>query len=392
MFQFCHFLVTCYFCMALFACQSGEKSEATIKNETETMKASITETPFGALPDGTPVSLYTLTNKNGLEIKITNYGGIIVSINTPDKAGKMADIVLGFDSLPPYLETHPYFGAIIGRYGNRIANGRFTLDGTTYTLAANNGPNHLHGGVKGFDKHVWQAETKEAENEVTLKLFRVSPDGEEGYPGTLQTGVDYTLTNNDELKIYYAARSDKKTIVNLTNHAYFNLTGNAANDIHGHELSIQADSFLPVNDALIPTGKPRELNGGPFDFSTAKPIGKDIAAEDDQLKIVGGYDHCWVLRKDRDNHKPQLAASVFEPNSGRAMEVYTTEPGMQFYTGNFLDGSLTGKGGTAYKFRSAFCLETEHYPDSPNQPQFPSVVLKPGSTYRTTTVYRFYVK
>lgn len=390
--EYRHFLAACYICTALFACHSGEKSDAESKNETINMQATITQAPFGTLPDGTPVHLYTMTNKNGLEVKITNYGGIIVSIKTPDKAGKMEDVVLGFDSLAPYLKEHPYFGAIIGRYGNRIANGKFDLDGKTYSLATNNGPNHLHGGLKGFDKQLWQAETKNEDNGVTLKLFRVSPDGEEGYPGTLQTGVDYTLTNDDELRIYYAARSDKNTIVNLTNHAYFNLTGNPANDIYNHELTIIADSFLPVNEALIPTGSPRELKGGAFDFQKPKPIGKDISAEDPQLKIAGGYDHCWVLKKDRDNLKPQLAARVQEPASGRVMEVLTTEPGIQFYTGNFLDGSLTGKGGVPYKFRAAFCLETEHYPDSPNQPRFPSVTLKPGETYRTTTIYRFSVK
>ena len=356
------------------------------------MQATITQTSFGKLPDGTPVSLFTLTNKNGVEVKITNYGGIVVSLKTPDRNGKMDDIVLGFDSLPPYLGEHPYFGAIVGRYGNRIAKAKFSLDGKEYKLAANNGPNHLHGGVKGFDKQVWQAETTPEDNGVTLKLFRVSPDGEEGYPGTLQTGVDYTLTNDNELRIYYAARTDKNTVVNLTNHAYFNLTGNPSGDVLQHELSINAKTYLPVDETLIPTGKPQELNGGPFDFQTSKPIGKDIGSDDKQLKIAGGYDHCWILETDRENKKPQPAATVFEPQSGRVMEVLTTEPGIQLYTGNFLDGTLTGKGGTVYNFRSAFCLETEHFPDSPNQPQFPSVLLKPGETYRTTTVYRFSVK
>ncbi len=387
-----YFFAACYICALISACQPGHQQSNETANTTSIMKATITQNPFGTLPDGNPVNLFTLTNKNGVEVKIINYGGIIVSLKTPDRTGKMADIVLGFDSLAPYLDTHPYFGAIIGRFGNRIAKARFTLDGKEYQLAANNGPNHLHGGLKGFDKQIWQAETGEDENGVTLKLSRVSPDGEEGYPGTLQTRVDYTLTNDNELRIDYHASTNKNTVINLTNHAYFNLTGDPSGNVNGHELTLHADAFLPVDETLIPNGKPEPLNGGPFDFQTAKPIGKDIGAENAQLKIAGGYDHCWVLKKEAGNEAPQLAASVYEPQTGRVMEVLTTEPGVQFYTGNFLDGTLTGKGGVVYNFRSGFCLETQHFPDSPNQPQFPSVLLKPGETYRTTSVYRFSVK
>ncbi len=387
-----YFFATCYICLSLFACESGQNQNNETINTTSEMRTAITQTAFGELPDGTPVSLFTLTNKNGVEVKITNYGGIIVSLKTPDRTGKMADIVLGFDSLAPYLEVHPYFGAIIGRFGNRIANGKFTLDGKTYDLAANNGPNHLHGGVKGFDKQIWEAEIIEGEKGATLQLSRISPDGEEGYPGTLQTRVDYTLTNDNELRIDYHAGTDKNTIINLTNHSYFNLTGDPSDNIHNHELTLLSGAYVPVNETLIPTGKLEQLNGGPFDFQSAKPIGKDIEAEHPQLKIAGGYDHCWVLKKEEGNEAPQPAATVYEPQTGRVLEVLTTEPGVQFYTGNFLDGTLTGKGGVVYNFRSGFCLETQHFPDSPNQPQFPSVLLKPGETYRTTTVYRFSVK
>ena len=348
--------------------------------------------PFGKLPDGRSVDLFTLRNRKGMEVKITNYGGIITHINVPDKNGKFEDVTLGFDSLSGYLQEHPYFGAIVGRYGNRIAKGAFSIDGKMYKLATNNGPNHLHGGLNGFDKHLWEAEMMEGRTSMTIRLKTVSADGEEGYPGELQVQVDYTLFNNNELHISYSAKTDKPTHVNLTNHAYFNLTGNAKNTILGHELQINASHFTPVNETLIPTGEIASLNDSPLDFRATKLIGRDINVEERQLKYGGGYDHCWVLDKEPDNPKPQLAATAYDPNSGRALEVLTTEPGIQFYTGNFLDGSLIGKNDIAYQKRTGFCLETQHYPDSPNQPNFPTTLLKPNETYRTTTIYRFLVR
>ncbi|MFQ5446338.1 MAG: aldose epimerase family protein, partial [Saprospiraceae bacterium] len=299
-----------------------------------------------------------------------------------------------------YIADNPYFGAIAGRYGNRIGKAQFTLGGKTYDLAANNGRNHLHGGLKGFDKVVWQAEpllvkpidSPTGHGGVGLRLNYLSPDGEEGYPGNLNVQVIYTLTDSNELCIYYAAKTDAETIVNLTHHSYFNLTGGVKGDVLAHELRINASAFIPVDETLIPTGEIRSLDGGPLDFRTPKPIGRDINAIDEQLKYGQGYDHCWVLARPKPGENFTLAATVFEPVSGRVMEVLTSEPGIQFYSGNFLDGAYTGKGGKVYKDRFGFCLETEHFPDSPNQPDFPSVVLKPADTYRTTTVYRFSVR
>ena len=374
------------------ACGPGPANQDKTTETTENMQTTITRTDFGALPDGTAVDLFTLTNKNGITVKITNYGGIVTSLAVPDRTGNMGDIVLGFDSLPPYLAGHPYFGAIVGRFGNRIANAKFTLDGKDYQLAANNGPNHLHGGLVGFDKKLWRAETSLKAGAVVLSLFLNSPDGEEGYPGNLDVQVDYTLADNDELRIDYTALTDKKTVANLTHHSYFNLTGNPSNGILGHELQIFADAYLPVNETLIPSTGPEVLNGDPFDFRQAKPIGRDITANHVQLKIAGGYDHCWVLKKTSDGPTLQLAATAHDPLSGRLLEVWTTEPGIQFYSGNFLDGSLTGKGNTTYNHRAGFCLETEHFPDSPNQPDFPNVVLAPGEVLRSATVYRFSIK
>ncbi len=353
---------------------------------------SIEKTSFGTLPDGQQVDVFTLRNKNDMEVRITNYGGIITHLFVPDQAGKLADVVLGFDSLAPYLKEHPYFGAIIGRYGNRIAKGKFTLEGKSYSLATNNGDNHLHGGLKGFDKYLWFAETKEKEKEITLSLYRASPDGEEGYPGNLHIQVEYTLNNDNELRIYYAATAEAPTHVNLTNHSYFNLTGNPSNPILAHEIQINAESYLPVDNSLIPTGDFRNLMGSAFDFNQAKEIGQDIKSDDEQLHLAGGYDHCFVLDRDRERLSPQLAATAHDPNSGRVMEVWTTEPGMQLYTGNFLDGTLTGKEGKVYGRHAGFCLETQHFPDSPNQPNFPSTVIKPGRTFRSTTIYKFLVK
>lgn len=341
--------------------------------------------PFGKTPGGTPVSLYTLSNTRGMEAKITNYGGIVVSLKVPDRNGAPGDVVLGYDSLSQYIASNPYFGALIGRYGNRIAGGRFVLGGTTVTLACNDGPNHLHGGLKGFDKVVWTVDEKASVPGSTLVLTYVSRDGEEGYPGTLSVRVVYAITEKNELTIDYAATTDKPTVVNLTHHSYFNLAGRG--DILGHMLSIAADRFTPVGPGLIPTGVLQGVEGTPFDFRTPTAIGARIGAVDEQLKLAGGYDHNWVLN--RTGTEPVIAATVYEPTSGRVMEVLTTEPGLQFYSGNFLNGSNTGKGGVAYQFRTGFCLESQHYPDSPNHPGFPSTVLEPGRQYATRTVYRF---
>lgn len=353
------------------------------------MQSTITKEAFGKLADGQAVDLYTLTNANGMVVKITNYGGIITHWMAPDKDGQMADVVLGFDSLDAYVANNPFFGALVGRYGNRIAKGSFTLDGQTYPLVTNNGPNHLHGGTKGFDKMLWKAEEVKDGSSVGLALTYTSKDMEEGYPGTLDVKVTYTLTDDGELKIDYDATTDKPTIVNLTNHSYFNLTG-LKRDVLEHEISIDSDSLVEVDGTLIPTGKLIPVEGTPFDFRTARPIGERIDdMADAQIKNGGGYDHCWVVQGGDGSLKK--IATVYEPTSGRVMEVSTTEPGVQFYTGNFLNGKVSGKGVT-YTKRMGFCLETEHFPDSPNQSQFPTVVLRPGEKYHTTTVYQMSVK
>lgn len=339
---------------------------------------------FGKTKVGDSVDLYTLTNANGLETTITNFGGIVVSLRVPDRAGKMADVVLGFDALDGYLGDNPYFGAIVGRYGNRIAKGRFTLGGKEYRLATNNGPNHLHGGLKGFNKVVWQAQ---ATGPASLKLTYLSRDGEEGYPGNLTTVVEYSLTDANELKISYTATTDKDTVVNITNHSYFNLAGEGAGDILGHRMQIYADRFTPVDSTLIPTGELKSVAGTPFDFRQPHSIGERIGAADEQIKFGGGYDHNLVVNGNPGTLRP--AARVIEPKSGRVMEVLTTEPGVQFYSGNFLDGSNKGKGGKPYKHRYGFCLETQHFPDSPNRPKFPSTTLKAGQKMQSSTVYRF---
>jgi len=346
--------------------------------------------PFGRTSDGQSIDLYTLRNGKGESVSIAAYGGIVTSLTLPDRAGRMADVVLGFDALDGYLTPAPYFGALIGRYGNRIAKGRFRLGDAEYVLATNNGANHLHGGVRGFDKVVWSAEPGAAKDGPSLRLRYASRDGEEGYPGTLTATVVYTLTESGDLRIEYAATTDKPTVVNLTHHSYFNLAGHAAGDILGHELTIDADRFTPVDAGLIPTGELKSVAGTPFDFRKPTPIGARIAVDDPQLAAGQGYDHNFVLN--RRGPGLQLAARVREPKSGRVMAVLTTEPGIQFYTGNFLDGTLVGKGGARYAKRSGFCLETEHFPDSPNQPSFPSTRLDPGQKYETTTVYRFSVE
>jgi len=342
---------------------------------------------FGTTPDGKAVELYTLTNTQGIEVRVMTYGGIIVSLQTPDKRGHLADITLGFDTLAGYLAKNPYFGALVGRYGNRIGNAKFTLEGKEYTLAKNNGPNALHGGLKGFDKVVWQAQSLQKSAEVGLILKYTSADGEEGYPGTLHVTVTYTLSDKNEFSIDYQATTDKATPINLTNHTYFNLAGEGKGDILAHELTLNADHFTPVDKNLIPTGKIASVKGTPLDFTQATAIGARIGQQDEQLILGGGYDHNFVIN--RQGKGLALAARVVEPNSGRALEVSTTEPGVQFYTGNFLDGTITGKQGHVYKQRYGFCLETQHYPDSPNQPGFPSTILRPGQGYHTTTVFKF---
>jgi len=344
--------------------------------------------PFGHTKDGTPVYLYTLRNAQGAEARISNYGGLVISLKVPDRNGKLGDVTLGYDSLNGYLKETPYFGALIGRYGNRIARGKFTLDGKQYTLATNNYPNALHGGLKGFDKVVWQPTLVTSAEGPALKLTYLSKDGEEGYPGNLSVTAVYTLTHDNALKLEFTATTDKDTVVNLTHHSYWNLTGKGT--ILNHIVMIPADKFTPVDSTLIPTGELKPVDGTPFDFRTPTAIGARINDNDEQLKFGGGYDHNWLINKPMGQYG--LMARVYEPTSGRVMEVYSTEPGLQFYSGNFLDGTITGKGGWVYQFRDAFCMEPQHYPDSPNKPQFPSVVLKPGQTYHNLIVYKFSVR
>jgi len=352
---------------------------------------STTKKSFGKTPDGQPLDLYVLTAKGGAEASITNYGGAVVSLKVPDRNGKLADVVLGYDNADGYVNDKSFFGALVGRYGNRIGHAQFALDGKTYTLAKNNGENSLHGGIKGFNKAVWTAKIIPAKDGQSLELSYLSKDGEEGFPGNLKVSVIYTLTDSNALRITYSATSDKKTVVNLTNHSYFNLAGQGSGDILGHLLIIQADKFTPVDAGLIPTGEFRDVAGTPFDFRKELAIGARIDQDEEQLKLGGGYDHNFVLQRSNDPEE-SLAARVLEPVSGRILEVWTTEPGVQFYTGNFLDGKTIGKGGVTYPKRSAFCLETQHFPDSPNQPKFPSAVLNAGERYHTITTYKFSVK
>ncbi|MCO6477729.1 MAG: galactose mutarotase [Phaeodactylibacter sp.] len=379
----------CLFLFAILSSAFACKNSGPKQDEEQKPTLSIETADFGQTQEG-PAKLYTLKNENGMEVVITNYGGIITRLLAPDKDGEFTDVVLGFDNLEDYQKDHPYFGAIIGRYGNRIAKGKFTIDGQEYTLAANNGPNALHGGPTGFHKRLWEAKETEREGYVGLELSRVSEDMEEGYPGNLSATVRYLLNNDNELLIEYEATADEPTIVNLTNHTYFNLKGAGKEDILGHILMVDADYFTPVDSTLIPTGELRPVEGTPFDFNTPTPIGERINAEDEQLTFGLGYDHNFVL--DREGPGLELAATVREPTTGRFLEVLTTEPGLQFYSGNFLDGTNIGKYAVQYDYRSGFCLETQHYPDSPNQPDFPSTVLRPGETYASRTVYRFSVK
>lgn len=346
---------------------------------------------FGVLSDGTKAKLYTIVNKNGLTMQVTDYGGIIVSLSVPDKDGNISDIVLGYDNVADYVKDSPYFGAIVGRYANRICKGEFSLNSNTYTLAKNNGNNHLHGGLKGFDKVLWDIKEFKTDNGPGLKLHYLSKDGEEGYPGNLDITVTYVLTNDNELKVDYKATTDRTTICNLSQHSYFNLKGQGNGDILDHQLMINADYFTPVDETLIPTGEILSVNNTPMDFTKLTAIGARVGDDFQQLKFGRGYDHNWVLNKGSEEQMT-LAASVYEPTSGRVMEVWTTEPGMQFYCGNFLDGSNIGKSGKPYNYRNGFCLETQHYPDSINQPNFPSVILRPGQTYHHSTIFKFSTK
>jgi aldose 1-epimerase len=340
---------------------------------------------FGKTPDGKAVDIYTLRNDKGAEARIMTYGGIVVSLKMPDKTGQLDDVVLGYDNLDAYVSNSPYFGALVGRYGNRIAGGKFNLGGITYTLPTNNGPNTLHGGLKGFDKRVWKARTRKSADGPQLILKYLSKDGEEGFPGNLDVTATFTLNQDNALRLEYHAVTDMDTVVNLTHHGYFNLAGKG--DILDHVVMIPADRFTPVDSTLIPTGELRPVEHTPFDFRTPTAIGARIGQDDEQLKFGLGYDHNWVINKKFG--ELSLMARVTEPSTGRVMEVWSTEPGLQFYSGNFLDGTITGKGGRVYAHRSAFCMEPQHFPDSPNKPAFPSVELKPGEVYENTILYRF---
>ena len=347
--------------------------------------------PFGKVSHGQPVELYRLKNAKGAEAAITNYGGIVVSLKMPDRNGELEDVVLGYDHVKDYVKASPYFGALIGRYGNRIAKGHFELGGKAYQLALNDGPNTLHGGVKGFDKVVWAAKPVLGEAGPSLELTYVSQDGDEGYPGKLSVKAVYTLTEKNEKQLDFTATTDKQTIVNLTHHSYFNLAGAGNGDILNHLVTIRADKFTPVDQTLIPTGELVSVAGTPMDFRKPTAIGAHIADAYEQVQIgKTGYDHNWVI--DKVPGKLGWVAKVYEPTSGRVMEVLSTEPGLQFYSGNFLDGTNVGKGGKAYQFRTGFCMEPQHFPDSPNHANFPSVVLKPAETYTNTIIYRFAVK
>jgi aldose 1-epimerase len=348
-------------------------------------KMSIEKTPYGKLPDGAEVDLYTLTNAHRLKVKIMTYGATITAVEVPDRHGRVANVTLCLDSLEDYLRGHPFFGSTVGRYANRIAKGKFFLDGREYTLATNNHENHLHGGRQGFDKKIWKAEPVQTADAVGVTFSYSSPDGEEGYPGALTAKVTYRLTKDDELKMEYSATTDKPTIVNLTNHTYWNLAGAGSGTVLNHEVMINADGYLPVDDGLIPLGEIAPVKDTPMDFVTRPmTIGSRIA------EVKGGYDHCYVLNR-KEGEKLSLAARIVEPQSGRVMEVFTDQPGVQFYTGNFLDGTLSSQG-KKYVKNAGFCLETQHFPDSPNRPQFPSVVLRPGETYTHLTVYKFSVQ
>jgi aldose 1-epimerase len=370
--------------LLMISCTPQSENTSQQDESPEFAPEGITVAPFGELKDGTSISLYTMTNGKGVTMKVMNYGGIITSLHVPDKDGKPVDVILGYDSLAAYEKQNPFFGALVGRYGNRIGKGKFTLDGKEYSLVKNNNGNHLHGGTKGFDKVVWKIEESRSDDGVALKLSYLSKDMEEGYPGNLNTEVIYTLTRDNTIRFDYKATTDKKTIVNLTQHTYFNLNGGKA-DILGHEVAINADRFVAVDEQLIPTGELEPVENTPFDFRKPVAIGARINAEHEQIKFGKGYDHCWVL----NGEGLKQAALVYDSISGIEMTLRTTEPGVQFYTGNFLNGSLTGKNNVVYNQRTGFCLETQHFPDSPNKREFPSVVLEPGQTYKSQTSYQF---
>ena len=359
-------------------------------NKMRKNKVSITKSFYGKTNDNKKVDLYSFKNENGMQVDIINYGGIITSLKVPDKNGETENIVLGYSKLKDYINENPYFGSIIGRYGNRIAKGKFNLNGNQYTLATNNDENHLHGGNIGFDKVIWEAETKINSNSSSLILKYLSRDMEEGYPGNLYTTVTYKITNDNSVEIKYEAQTDKTTVINLTQHSYFNLSGDFNQSILNHKVKINANQFLPVNKSLIPTGNKLNVSMTPFDFRNYKEIKKDINADDLQLNYGNGYDHCWVLNDYKNGYR--LVASAFHEESGRLMEVYSDQPGLQFYTGNFLDGSLPQKEEGFYNFRSGFCMETQHFPNSPNQPDFPSVTLNPNEKYNSKTTYKFKIK
>ena len=370
------------------ALASTAGATAAIANSTR-KNNGMTKQNWGKGPNGEAVDLYTLRNGKGMETTITTYGGRIVTLKTPDRNGQIADIVLGFDTLPEYLEKNPFFGALVGRYANRIANGEFKLDGHTYTLAKNNGPNTLHGGLIGFDKKVWQAEYTSGSEGHSLRLKYVSKDGEEGFPGTLTTTVTYTLTDNNELKIDYEATTDKKTVLNLTNHSYFDLSGAGTGEILDHVITINAGTFTPVNANLIPTGELKKVDGTPFDFRKPMPVRSRINDKDQQLEYAGGYDHNFVVNG--SGGSPRFAARAMDPKSGRVLEVVTTQPGVQFYSGNHLPNGIKGKGGATYNYRYGLCFETQHFPNSPNQPDFPTTELDPGQEFHQITIFRFSV-
>lgn len=370
--------------LAVVACGSAGDRES---DDQLRGRASVTREEYGRLPDGTRVDLLTLANANGVEVRAITYGGIILSIRVPDRRGRIDDVVLGFTGLDGYLQNSPYFGAIVGRYANRIGGGKFTLDRRTIQLATNDGPNHLHGGVRGFDKVVWEAQGFALNDSVGVVFTYTSADGEEGYPGTLVATVRYTLTDANALIVDYRATTDRATPVNLTQHSYFNLAGDGSGDVLGHVLTIFADRYTPVDSTLIPTGELAPVEGTPFDFRQPTTIGERIAASHPQLHRAGGYDHNFVLHREGDGLAH--AARVYEPSTGRVLDIFTTEPGLQFYSGNFLDGSVTGKAERAYRHRFGFCLEPQHFPDSPNKRGFPSTILRPRGEYRSSTVYIF---
>lgn len=371
-------------------CKEKNTNSDAQKPEPSQKTVTVEKSEYGTTSEGKIVYEYALKNVQGMEVSIITYGGRITSLTVPDRKGAFENVVLGFDALGQYEKNNPFFGALIGRYGNRIAGGKFAIDEKEYSLATNDGPNSLHGGIKGFDKAVWKVEEANEGDPASLKLNYMSKDMEEGFPGNLDVTVTYTLSDDNTLEVVYEATTDKKTVVNLTQHSYFNLSGDFSKTILDHELTLNADAFLPVDATLIPTGKLENVKGTPFDFKTSKAIGRDIEMDDDQLKLGGGYDHCWVLNDQGSGLR--LAATVYHPESGRLMEVFTDEPGIQFYTGNFLDGTLpTTKGGT-YGHRSGFCLETQHYPNSPNEHTFPSVQLNPGEKYTSKTTFNFSTK